>query len=488
MDFLNPKKKRAHIRRLYIGYGLIAILLSISTLALVIVANGYGVNRRGAITQNGIVYVDTSPVSADIYIDGTKRGTADARFVLEEGDYTISLSREGYRTWQKDFTLEGSSIERLIYPFLFPQDLKATEIQKYDTTPDIVSASPDRQWIVEHRASDMNNFTVINTSTEENTTTTITVPSSILPTRPNQKLEAVEWSYDNRHLLFRAVFDGGSEYYMLDREKPNESLNLTQVFGHNFSKVVLHDKRYDLLYVYSSSTGLVEAADLRTGQLNPIASRILAFFPYGSSKMIYVTKDDAPTGMVNVTLLDGDQTYALRSLPESPAYFLNMASYDGNEYVIVGANTDKKAYLYQDPFGSIKRSPLKAAAVKALLKVDSTITSVEFSANTQFIAVQGGSTFAVYDAENNRQYRYDVDLELSDGIKAQWMDGHRLMLASAGQLNAFDFDGTNKQTLTNVTAGFIPMFDRDYKVMYTVSPATNVADKVSLFRTELTVK
>lgn len=488
MDFLHPQKKRAHQRRLFIGYALIAIVIVLCTLALVLIANGYGVKRNGSITQNGLVFVASHPVSADIYINGQKHGSTDGRFVLEEGNYNFRLSQTGYRTWQYDVTLDGGSIERLVYPFLFPEKLVSKELSVYSVKPDVVSESPDRHWIVVHQPTAMNTFSVVDASTTANTASLITVPATIITSRTNQHFEAVEWSTDDRHLLLKSVADEGVEYIMLDRQTPEASLNLSSVFGHSFPVITLHDKRYDQLYAYDATTGLLETADVRTGALSPIASHILAFSPYGANKVLYVTSENAPTGTVYVKIVDGDKTYTLRSLPTSTKYLLDMASYDGDEYVVVGTNTESKAYLYKNPLSSLSREPSKTVTVRALLRVSKEAEFVSFSATARFIVLQGGSTFAVYDAENNRQFRYDTKLPLDAGVKAAWMDGHRLMLTSAGTLNVFDFDGTNVQTLNAVTPGFTPMFDRDYTALFTLSPSTSAPDKTALTRTELLVK
>lgn len=491
MDFLDPKKKKAHKRRLMLGYGLIAVVLLVCTSALVLITNGYGVNRKGVIIQNGLVFVSAHPVGANIYINNQNQGTTDGRFVLQEGKYNFNLKQTGYRSWQREINLEGSSIERLVYPFLFPEKLVSRDIQAFTVTPDVMSSSPDRHWVVVHTPDSLNNFNVIDASTKENLVTTVTVPTSILvPHTGTQKLEVVEWSTDNQHLLVKYTYDGGIDYIMLDRTNPANSINLTQNFGHSFTKVVLRDKRYDQLYVHDSNTGLLESADLKTKALNPIASHILNFWPYSSGTVVYITDDGAPSGKVYAKILDGSNTYTLRTLPVSPKYLLNMASFSGHQFVAVGTSVESKVYLYQDPLDALKKNPPQTPTVKALLKVQSTAENVSFSSNTRFVAVQGGSMFAIYDAENNRQFRYDTKLKLDADTKANWMDGHRLSLVSEGKLSVFDFDGTNLQTLNSVLPGFTPAFDRDYTALFTMSSSNAAAtiNKPALVRTELIVK
>jgi hypothetical protein len=493
MDFLDPKKARAHRRRIMIGYGLIAIILAICTTALVLVTNGYGFDRKtGAIIQNGLVFVSSHPVGSNIYINGQGHGGTDGRFVLEEGTYTFELKQNGYRTWQRTINLEGSSIERLVYPFLFPEKLVSHDLQAYATAPDMVTESPDRHWIITHVPDSLNSFAVTDTSTKDNATTTITLPTTMLAPHPNQKIEAVEWSTDNQHVLIKDTYDGGADYIILDRITPTDSANLTQVFGHGFSKVSLRDKNVNQLYVYEAGSGLLEYADPKTKALTVVASHILSYWPYGANTLVYVSDEATPAGKVYVKMLDGDKTYTLRTLPTSPTYLLNMATFSGHQYVAVGTSAESRVYLYEDPLDTLKKRPTQEALAKALLRVDTTAEFVSFSTNTRFVAVQGGSTFAVYDAENNRQFRYDTKLPLTGPQQAQWMDGHRLSLASGSKLNIFDFDGTNNQALVTSYPAYAPMFDRDYTALFTVSPSTTsaaaTAAKPALIRTELIVR
>src|SRR5690606_12414954 len=106
MDFLDPKKKRSHNIRLYIGYGLMAIALTIATLIVVFAAYGYGIDRKtGDVIQNGLLIVDSHPESAHIFINNEDKGTTDSRLVLPANAYTVELRRDGYLPWKLDINL-----------------------------------------------------------------------------------------------------------------------------------------------------------------------------------------------------------------------------------------------------------------------------------------------------------------------------------------------------------------------------------------------
>jgi hypothetical protein len=85
--------------------------------------------------------------------------------------------------------------------------------------------------------------------------------------------------------------------------------------------------------------------------------------------------------------------------------------------------------------------------------------------------VESASHFAVYDAEMDRGYVYDTAIAMdAPQSHATWMDGFRLTYVSGGKTAVFDYDGANLQTLTQVNSAFKPFFNRDYRLLHTISP------------------
>lgn len=489
MDFLDPKKKRAHAIRLFIGYCLITIAILLATTLLLFAAMGYGINRTtGEVTQNGLVFVDAHPEAANIKINGQDKGQTDGRFVFEAGRYSLDLSREGYRPWHKDFTLQGGSIVRLVYPFLFPTQLTTSTTMATSSTPDLVTTSPDRHWIVVHTPDALNTFQIIDTSTKDNIPVPITVPAALLGSHAGaQTLEFGEWSTDNRHVLLKHAFTGGYDYIILDREKPAESTNISGALGRGYTSVTLFDKQSDKIYGYDANGGVLQSVDLKTKIVTPVATNVISFWPYKDTTVLYVTSQGAPAGKVMVHLREGQTDYVLRELNAGTKYLLNLAEFDGGMYLAAASTADGRLYIYKNPLEALKKNDVSLNIPLLLLKLDNPDV-VSFSANARFIALQAGSKFEVYDAETKQQYRFDTKLALDAGQKAEWMDGHRLMLVSEGKMRVFEFDGMNMQTLVSAQSGFIPSFDRDFTAMFTYGPQATDATKTGLSRTELIVK
>ena len=83
---------------------------------------------------------------------------------------------------------------------------------------------------------------------------------------------------------------------------------------------------------------------------------------------------------------------------------------------------------------------------------------------------ENANRFAVYDAETDRGYAYQLDIPLDPPqAHATWMDGFRMNIVSGGRTVAFDFDGANRHKLSAGSPSLTPVYDRDYRYFYTVN-------------------
>lgn len=489
MDFLDPKKKRAHRRRLAVGYGLMASLITIATLVLVFTSYGYDIDRRtGTIIQNGLMLLDAKPETAEILINNEKKGTTSNRLVLPEGNYEVELKREGYRSWKKSVILEGSSIEQLVYPVLFPAKLVSKSIQSYDSMPSLATASPDRRWLIVQNPESATTFQSVDLSNARHPGISITLPPAVVTdTDSADSYEAIEWAADNNHVLLKHTYGDKTEFIVLNRASPAESLNLTKLFANQpFTGMQLRDKKFDQYYLHHAPDGKLYTADARSGAPVLIVNSVISFKSYKADVLLYVANPSNNPTMVEVHVRQGGKDSLLRHLPVAQHYLVDVAGFEGHLYLASGSSADGRTYVYKDPFNDLNRHPARTPQPFRVLIVPGA-QYVSFSGNARFIAAQGGSTFAVYDAETGRQPRYDIKLPLGPGQKATWMDGHRLAVVSGGNVHVFDFDGTNVQTLNAALAGFPPFFDRDYTALFTLASDPNASAKTVLTRTELKV-
>ncbi|MCA9327031.1 PEGA domain-containing protein [Candidatus Saccharibacteria bacterium] len=482
MEFLDPQKERLTRIALFVGYGLIALAIGIASIILLYTTDGYCVDGTGTVDRCGLVFVSSQPTGADVSINGKlKKSQTNTKFNLQSGTYQFRVSRDGYRDWQRTITVEGGDVQRFDYPFLFPQALTTTTTTDFTTNIGLATQSPDRRWLVladENSAGELRLYDLKNP--EKPVVTSPTLTTGLLTTSEStNSWKFIEWSNDNRHVLLQHSYvTGGAaaqEYILVDRQRIDLSRNLTKDLTlAATAQLSLFNKKYDQYYLYDT-----QARTLQTTALNGNAptttqlTDVTTFKTFGDDTILYVTatppSGTQTEGTVSVVLQQGSRTIVLRELPsDAPKYLLDMAQYAGKWYVVLAASNQKGAYIYVDPFDQKLAKTTDLPRPSRFLKVAEP-QYVAFSANTQFVLVQNGQKFGVYDIENDDTYGYTVSAPLDAPQEhATWMDGNRLVYTSGGKMYVFDYDNINQQTLQANLSGFNSFFSPDYTYVFNI--------------------
>lgn len=490
MDFLDPKKRRAHKIKLYIGYGLMAVALGIATLIMYWRSYGYDIDRKtGEVIQKGLIFVDAHPVSADISLNGQNMGRTSQRLNVAEGDYELVLSQKGYRSWTRKFHLDGNSIERFAYPFLFPEKLEISDLLTYQQQPGLITGSPDRRWLLVQHPGSMNNFDLIDLLADKPEAKVISIPSAVLKSGvTEQKFELVEWSTDNKHLIVKHVFNGGYEFVLINTESAQTSINLSTTFKTPFTDISLRDKKYDQYLIHDSANNSLRRIDLKTLSPTLLAENVASYKSHGDDLLIYATAIPSATGKIEIRFKMGSEDYLLRNVDPSAKYLIDAARFENAWYLVAGSRIEKKVYVYKNPQDKIKNSAGELPSASAVLTTANEPLQASFSANARFVAVTTNNQIAVYDAETKRHHKYYPDSAEAVFDKFEWMDGHRLVSVFKDKTLVFDFNGINKQELSPAIAGSRVLFDRDYEAMYNLTRSQTDPAQFVISRTELRVE
>lgn len=475
MEFFDPKKQKAHQIRLIIGYVLIGLIIVLTTTILLYWARGYGL-KDGEVIQSGRVFISSRPSKADIYINNKRHGdSTNTSILMEAGQYTFELKRSGYRSWKRAINVEGGSVVRFDYPVLFPAKLTSSSVKRYDAAPSLYLHSPDRRWLLVQQGSGLT-FDVFDFDNREDAPKEIAIPSGLVSGQDGQKWELLEWSNDNRRVLLRHLYqkDGqtNAEYILLDREKPGESANLTRVLGVNPGHIELRDKKYDQYYLYDKASLKLSTASLKEPKPQLLLEGVLDFKSHGEDKLLYVTTESQLADKASVRLREGDVTYTLRQVPRTDTYLLDLAEYERDWFIVISNPTENRTYIYKNPIASLKVNAERPLVPVHIFKL-ATPNFLAFSDTARFVAAQSGTSFAVFDAENEKAYAFQLKTPLDAPQQhATWMDGHRLKAVSNGKAVVFDFDNANQEVLVDTNAGVGMFFDRQYRFLYTVTSQT----------------
>lgn len=477
MDFLDPKAKRRHKIQLIIGYALMGVLILTTSAVLVFSAYGFDVDRKtGEVIQNGLVFVDSAPDGAAVYFNGQiQKEQTNNRFALPASNYDLKIAKQGYHDWQRKFQLDGGEVERFTYPLLIPTELKQRNIQTVAATPTLVTESPDRRWLLMSNGASLSEFTEYDlNSLDDNDVPkarNFSIPADLLTAGSgDRKLELVEWSTDNKHILLKHTHSGGYEFVILSRDSGSPSININKLLGASPTNVVLRDKKFDQWYLFTQAGGLLQSADTKK-TITQIAANVTSFKSHDDNTILYASTTNDGKNQ-RISLRQNNKTYTLKDVANG-AVMLEIARYDGAWYVVIGSTAEHKSYIYKNPVDTLNRNDGSPLVPVSIQKTIGEMTAVSFSSNTRFISTQSGQHFEIFDLEYDDLYRYDLIEPIDPGTKVAWMDGHRLIAQTGGKALSLDFDGSNKRILASPILGTPIMFDRDYTVLYQVTNTGN---------------
>lgn len=469
-DFMDPKRRRHYSVQLLIGYVLIGIAIILLSIILMFVAYGFGY-KNGQVIQNGLVFLSSSPSPAQIYLNGERyKSNTNTRIILPAGTYKVDLKRAGYRDWQESIEVDGGQVEPYTYPELFPLSLTTNTVKDYAIAPALSTQSPDARWALITQPGSLTSFDEFDLSDVKKAPTLLTLPSGLLSNATSsQSLQVIEWANDNSHVLLQHTYDGSTEYIILNRSAPDQSVNLTRVLSLPSSGIQLElsNQRSDQYVMYNASSHILSHLRLDSPLPQTYLSNVLAFKNYGDNMTLFVAPDALDAAKVDIKLYNNGNSYLIRTAPVSSSYLLDINEYSGELFVAFAAPTEGVAYIYRDPLSQIEDKQLGQAIPAQVFRLKDP-SYVSFSPGSQFIIFESGTDFAVYDTDRLIGYTYSTPDALdAPQTHAYWMDGARLDYIAHGQITVFDYDGANRQVLVSASAQYKPVFTPSNKYLYT---------------------
>ena len=145
-------------------------------------------------------------------------------------------------------------IESYNYPLLIPTKLVTGNVKTYTSAPTLATQSPNHRYLLIEQPGSSSAFDLYDLSKPTLPATPITVPANIIsqPTS-TESWQVVAWANDNQHILLDHIFDGKTEYILLDTANPSQSVNLTQTLSSvTFTAITLDNQHYNQYYLYNA--------------------------------------------------------------------------------------------------------------------------------------------------------------------------------------------------------------------------------------------
>ena len=478
MDYLDPVKKRSHAIRLYIGYGLFTIVIAIVTVILVLIGNGWYVDRNtGDLIQNGQLIINSDPDGATIYLNGhQERPKTAGRLVVPSGAYAVTLKRDGYRDWQTNVTLDGGVIERLDYARLIPQNLSPAVIQTFASTPYALSQSNDRRYLTLQFTDKPLTFFIMDLTQPDATPKEITLTAAQFSDQKQiGTLSIGEWADDNKHFVAKNVVDNVvKDYFVVNRAAPEETVNITKELRLAAgTELSLRDLAYDQYYVYDPALKTLDTINLDGKAAVNKPKNVLAYRTFGSDMVLYVTTDGASsTSKVQARLASGDKTYLMRELAVSSTYLLALAKQGSSPVVAVGAPSENKVTVLRNPVGYLQNHTDQTVPMATTVLQVTAPSDVSFSTDGTAVMARGGQNVATHNFDEDRSAKFVLTVPVS-AEKLYWVDGKHLKIASGGFAYIVDYNGDNLQKLNPTLDSLSSYYDNNYQALFTFTSGAN---------------
>jgi hypothetical protein len=479
MEFLTPKEKRKKTTQLFVGYGLMATLIGLAALVLIFVAEGYGYDPNKGVNQSGLVFFNSNPAGANIYLNGPLQSSqTNTKFNLLGGTYNASVQKTNYIDWNKTINVVGGTVTYYDYIRLFPKNIPTSSIGTLESAPAWVSQSPNGQWLVMQPSNLKADLSVLDITNPKNGPKTITLPQSIVLSESANfgTFSLVEWADDNNHLLLLQTLPSGKkEYLMIDKNNVSNSSNVsTAISLPETASLSLFNNKYNQYLVFDKTAGTLKLANSTAIQTSTLLSNIASFKSHGDNVILYVSTPSAE-GISRVGVLsDQKDHYRLQDVVADPSghYLLDLTQYSGRWYYVVSSTAQNKVFIYNNPLSNISPNNTQPITPQLALQIANPTFS-SFSTSARYISIQSGSNFVVFDAELDHVYRYTVSLTIPSSLEAKWMDPSHLSVVTGGIEHVFEFDGSNLVNLTKSNPSYRAYFNPANSYIYTIIDQPN---------------
>lgn len=473
MQFLTPQQKREKARRLFVGYGLFAILISLATYILISTALGYEVfSTRGEVIQNGLLVLDSKPDNADIFINGKQESShTDAKLSLPEGKYDVSIKKNGYSEWRDNISLVGGNVRIISYPRLLPVEPVQLADIPYQTGKQFTAQSLDRRWLAVAQTESSRLVDIYDMDDPNAPAIVLSVPGAVTGDTGARTTAIVGWASDNRHLLIMAQVGEKQNYVLLDKDDSSSVTDLTQMFGlQSTDQAGFWDAKWDKLYIHhaAGTVMLASVKDKSVGTVPLVSEPVLDFYALNGERAVYSVAQGESD--LNVKLFSGAKSYVATTIKRSQSPLLiKSGTFNRSEYVAIAGGSLEKTYVYRNLEQLVKRPTGSSVAPFVILPNKS--SNVEFSQLNRFILASDGMTNVVYDIESKEVLKYATPAQTPS--VTGWFDDARLYsLGNDRVLSIYDFNGSNLHRLISVAAG-VPYVNKDVSHTAFFVPSTS---------------
>lgn len=454
----SPRKRKLV---LYFTYGVMTTAVALISAICIFLVLGYRLDlRSGDVEQGALLQFRSFPSAATITLDReTLSFVTPGKRNVDAGEHTVTMKLDGYKTWEKTFSVKASELRWLNYARMIPETIKTDVVKELPGVTDVLP-SPDKKWILIQPAADKPEFTLVDIRDDDKPVLSqFTLPVTSYTQKEGQPhlFSLEEWDFGARYVLVKHITGDVTEYLRIDRTGIENTVNVSSKLGVNIADI--HFSGTSGSVFYALENGSVRRLDSGAGTISqPLVKDVEAFDLYKTTTISYVKKPVENKIGVGV-VVDGKATRVATYDSTVPVH-VDVAEYFNDYYLAIGRGTSVQ--IYKDP-ETTKRKKIVSLATS------SAISWLRFSNSGRFVTTGTGSQFTNYDLETSKKTDVNLPGNALDPTKPlQWLDDYYLVSTADNDLRIAEFDGANQHVITSALSGLPVTLNNNGKLLYSV--------------------
>ncbi|NCU30686.1 PEGA domain-containing protein [Candidatus Saccharibacteria bacterium] len=460
-EFNKVKKQRQ--KRLIITYIIMTFAIIVISALCIALVLGWRFSG-GQVKQGALVQFASFPSSATVTLDGTilNLKTPGKRDV-DAGSHDVTISKEDYRNWNKQLSLEPGEVRWINYARLIPKDVDTKVLKEYPNLSQILP-SIDRDYIMVVPDATKPELEIIDIrDLKQITYTQFAIPSASLSLPPEiatHSYRLIEWSLDSKYILVEHKYGDSIEFIRIDCKNFANAVNLTVKFGVPIADV--HFSTGDVFYGIDS--GNMRRYDMNAEALSePLARNVTKMKLFGDTDIALLRQENAR--FIVETYIDGKITKIV-DYDETRPILMDIASYYNNRYLSISRGNE--LVVYENPH-RLEKGQEPQQYTKQIFE-GGEIKWLDMSSVGRFVIAGQSRQWITYDIELDT--KSDINLAGMPGYESvppQWIDESNIISIADNKLRMVDFNGDNEQVILNTLLNFPVSLNDNGKVLFSTN-------------------
>lgn len=474
----SEKRARRQSIRLIISETVMVFAVVAMVVVLAFLVSGYWLGSGFQVERQGMLQISSVPIGATVAVDGEAPWyqRTNTSKVLTSGEHTVSLTKEGYDSWNRTVNIRDGLLYRVNYPRLFLLE-REKEVVYNGSTATLATISPDHKWMLV--ANNTTTWRLLNLNSDKVESKTISVATLFDAVSMASgattglfmgEITELSWSEDNDHVLVKSRLDNKDEWALLNIKNPTESVNITRQFATSFDEVRIFDNSASILLAVKDSN--LHKIDVPGRQVSAVLVEEIQSFDVFGSEIIFTAAVDAKSAYDSSDEILRQEEETLEEVAPAPNYYTGVVKLNDSERVSYITSSQEPIRAFISRFYDEKYITIITDAMISVYKYDGTEAIFEGALNFNpdnvkvghdgsFVFMNSGDQAITLDMEALELRNWTLDTE-SYG----WLDGHIVYSVKDGTLIVYDFDGLNRRTLSNNVSAHFPVTITENKWLY----------------------